>query len=1210
MSGATSGAIERIRAHVPGFLDAAARRAGEGLAFVFGSARILGVALVSAGMIMLLLRSMLYVRTGWGVEDYLGWADDGPAGPAAALLELWRRCQLLWLARLYMALDSIAFVPIYAAFFLKTGWVLAQALDDDTGRPTPAGRRWFALFWVPVLMLVAVDLLENLAGLQRTGGYGAVIGAIALVLGIAGVWGLAALGVWKIPAHRGALALGLLLLAALLAGMFFGTDACAAVDGASWRGRLGCAAHRSKSWLIVAVFSLLAAAGICWLFGAVLSTHADVAGNPERARRRADLRAAIFDCLVRSRYVLAALALFAALTVVMDQSRDIIASTASFVPRFFTMIHVDWGGAPAPAPGVAIDWVGVLWLLAGSLTVFGLSILGLALLVFACWLWTRSVCHLRSAGRRPVAAGFEPARDGNRHEDIFARDWARVLALVPVLLVVLLCANVLEDLAKAQTGAGAHSAGGFGWLACLLPSVGVVAFAVLAVFAGGGFIWRRGDRASTAGYYDCIDWADWSTRAGLMDAKPHAGPAAASGDARPTDLKYNFLGKVTPYLLPMVALGLVFLCRLIDVLPGRTGDYFPSMAFPVILLSLTFWLCFFGWLSLLEVYDAVPWVLVLVAWIGVLGLAGLTDNHLVWPGPLEGEPSTWGGIRMWACSAVLGGVIVVAYRWAMERVRHPGTVASLKVYWPLVLVVPALTIAIMVVGNYFATARRPQAPAVPAQAAAPAVPLETALAGWLRTICHAPDDNSPCAPQLAPRPGRGGYDVYFVSSEGGGIRAAMWTAFALHELEAEDPGFAQRTFAVSGVSGGAIGAAVYRACSEGAQGAARTAREARDARETCIRRFAQTDLLSPLLSSWMFEDLLGRLVPSGLCRTPGCGFMSRGAWFEQTMEVGAPRLRRGMRELRHADTTGPNAGKHVPYLLLNATWVETGERAIASELVVSQTDFPGSKDQLGLVGADMPLGAAAHNAARFPYVNAIGGLKTPADLCDRRGVAVPGKHSPDADTRICGHLADGGYFDNGGAQSTTDLVRAFVACLAAREAKDAATGCGSLPEGQRTWLRENLVPRVLMIRNESDPGAAVADRCGEIAQPAAADVFPVVDNACTAPIGKRYQPARPLCAQGKVPYLDLIGPLLAVINTSGVGAAGRLAEAREADAIVQARIAMRGKAAAATTEPVTAIDLLPKGVHFPLGWHLSHSGVDNMSEQAANCRILPAADKS
>lgn len=1193
------------------FSAVADSKLGKGVRFVFGSARVLGVVVLGAAAILLLIQSMLYVRTGWGIADFVAWADDGASGPVLALLELWRRCQFIWLARTYLVLDSVFFVPIYAAFFLKAGWVIANALDDDTGKASAAGRRWFALFWVPVLMLVGADLLENLLGLVRTGGWGASIGGIAIAFGLVGVLELAGLRVWKIGARPLFFWAGVVALAALMAAMYFGTDACAPTGSASWLGRLGCAANWSKSLLIGVVLLVLAAGGICWLFGVVLSIRPDHPGNAQRSMLRANLRAAIFDCFVRSRYVLAAIALLAALTVVMDQSRDIIASTASFVPRFFTMVHVSWDGKPVPDG--AIEWSGAIGLLLGSVAVFAASVLALALLVFACWLWTRSVCHLRSVGGATPSSGLGEVLPGKRYEDDFARDWARCLALLPVVLVVVLCANVLQDLAKAQVGAHMHDAATAGWWTCLLPSLGVVAFAVLAVFAAGGFIWRRGERGSHGGYYDCIDWKEWSTRFGLLEAKPLPGPPGAPGASKqrraPESVKYNFLGKLTPYLLPLAALGMVLLCRLIDVLPGRSGDYFPSMAFPIILLSLTFWLCVFGWLSLLEVYGAVPWVVLIFVWVGVLGLAGLTDNHIVWPGPLPGDTSQWGGIRMLVCTALLGGVMAVAYRWAMARARNPGSATVWKTYWPLLLTLPVLA-AVVIAGNFLATARRPgDVPQAQTQAqvqVAPAVPLDAALAKWLRILCNAPGDNGACQPKIPVNPATGGYDVYFVSSEGGGIRAAMWTALALQSLETEDPTFAQRSFAISGVSGGAVGAAVYRACAKSPDGMSPG---------RCINQFARTDLLSPLLSSWMFEDLLGRLVPSGLCKTPGCGFMSRGAWFEQTMEVGAPRLRKGIRELHHDDTSGGNEGTHVPYLLLNATWVETGERAIASELVVSQADFPGSKDQLGLVGADMPLGAAAHNAARFPYVNAIGGLKTPAYLCDHRGAeapVVPDKNSPAAATKICGHLADGGYFDNGGAQSTSDLVRALATCLAGPRNNGAATApgpCAAIPAGQRTWLKENLVPRVLMIRNESDPGAAAANNCGEIEQPTGAQVMPPEDSACTTPIGARYQPARPLCARGRTPYLDLIGPLLAVINTSGIGASGRLAEAREGDAIVQARLAMGGKAAQANIEPVTAVNLLPKGVHFPLGWHLSHAAVENMEGQAKLCRIVPGAGK-
>ena len=1200
---------------------------GRGVKFVSGSARVLGIAVIGMAMVLLLMQSMLYVRTGWGIEDFLGWADDSPAGPGVALLELWRNGRLTWLAWAYLATDSVLFVPIYAAFFLKTGRLLVAALERDAGRPSTAGSRWFALLWVPVLMLVAVDLLENFLGLYRIGALGLSIALVTLVLGLEGVRRTADLHAWQVRVQLKLVLSGLVVLVLLLAVLFF-SDACAAVESASWRGRLGCSAHRAKPLMIVLVLFLLVAGGICWLFGALIADPGNSPGNRQQAMLRANLRSAIFDCMVRSRYVLLALVLLAGMTVIMDQSRDVIASAASSVPRIFELFT---GGGSAAPVGPGADRYASIALFLGSMLVFSLSALALALLVFACWLWTRSVCHLRSAGGRPPVTGLGYSEPGERHEDTFARDWARVLALVPVLLVVLLCADVLQDIAKAQAGLSPDPHAGTGPWTGLLASLGVVAFAVLAVFGGGSFIWLRGEQASRGGYYDCIDWAQWRERAGLLNAMPKAGPWLKFRGGIAVDMKYNFLGKITPYLLPIVALVLLLLCRLVDAWPGRTGDYVPSMALPIIFLSLTVWLCFFGWLSLLEVYRAVPWVLVLIGWAGVLGLLGLTDNHIVWMGPLPGEPSAWGAVRMLACTTLLAGVILVAYHWTIKRVRNsgdsskssesgnagnsgkPGNLGSPASpgrrggVWFLMRLAGfflALT-AVIMAGNFLATNRRP-AETMAAQAA-PAVPLDVALAGWLRKLCGTVDNPEkrknlePCAPSIAPNPATGGYDVYFVSSEGGGIRAAVWTAIALHRLEMDDPGFETRTFSISGVSGGAIGAAVYRACGNESAGAKR---------EACIAGFADTDLLSPLVSSWMFEDLLGRLVPSGICRTPGCGFMSRGAWFEQAMEVGAPRLRKGMRELRRDDT---RAGRHVPYLLLNATWVETGERAIASELVLSQADFPASKDQLALVGADMPLGAAAHNAARFPYVNAIGGLKTPAYLCDHRGTDVPvapDKGSPGAETRICGHLADGGYFDNGGAQTTADLVRAFDACLTVafpESAPAAGNACASLPTAHRTWLRENLVPRVLMIRNEADPGAAVAKDCGEISQPTRAQVVPPTDNACTTAIGERYRPARPVCAGGKTPYLDLIGPLLALINTSGIGASGRLAEARLGDAVVQARRSLGGVAAAATTAavtaPVTAVDLLPKGVHFPLGWHLSRGAVDNMQEQAEGCSL-------
>src|SRR5437868_10297520 len=65
--------------------------------------------------------------------------------------------------------------------------------------------------------------------------------------------------------------------------------------------------------------------------------------------------------------------------------------------------------------------------------------------------------------------------------------------------------------------------------------------------------------------------------------------------------------------------------------------------------------------------------------------------------------------------------------------------------------------------------------------------------------------------QLASNPRK----ILLVASEGGGIRAAYWTALVLaelHDREQASPGTVGQAIVLSGVSGGAFGEAVYIAC--------------------------------------------------------------------------------------------------------------------------------------------------------------------------------------------------------------------------------------------------------------------------------------------------------------------------------------------------------------------------------------------------------------
>ncbi len=55
----------------------------------------------------------------------------------------------------------------------------------------------------------------------------------------------------------------------------------------------------------------------------------------------------------------------------------------------------------------------------------------------------------------------------------------------------------------------------------------------------------------------------------------------------------------------------------------------------------------------------------------------------------------------------------------------------------------------------------------------------------------------------------GKHPLFIVTTEGGGIRAAYWTATVLGTIQDTDEAFAKHLFAISGVSGGSLGAAVF-----------------------------------------------------------------------------------------------------------------------------------------------------------------------------------------------------------------------------------------------------------------------------------------------------------------------------------------------------------------------------------------------------------------
>jgi hypothetical protein len=271
--------------------------------------------------------------------------------------------------------------------------------------------------------------------------------------------------------------------------------------------------------------------------------------------------------------------------------------------------------------------------------------------------------------------------------------------------------------------------------------------------------------------------------------------------------------------------------------------------------------------------------------------------------------------------------------------------------------------------------------------------------------------------------GKGPVPMLIVATAGGGIRAAYWTATILEKLEgdfeAEGGSLRPYLFAISGVSGGSVGAMDFEAalarrdenhCAPDKPGD--TASKPGD--RTCPRAtdFLKADFLAPALASLVFED-----APSSFL--PDFGQGDRGAALEESFEhaskgmLARPFLSffpyKEFNLLAHEGAATPNGGSAPPWrpiLLLNATHEETGNRIITGHVLVERNVFVDSLDALNTLGTDVRASTAAHNSARFTYVSPAGYLGG-----DR------------------GSVIDGGYFENFGALSALELAHAATKAL-------------------------------------------------------------------------------------------------------------------------------------------------------------------------------------
>jgi hypothetical protein len=321
-----------------------------------------------------------------------------------------------------------------------------------------------------------------------------------------------------------------------------------------------------------------------------------------------------------------------------------------------------------------------------------------------------------------------------------------------------------------------------------------------------------------------------------------------------------------------------------------------------------------------------------------------------------------------------------------------------------------------------------------------------------------------------------------VANAGGASRAALWTAAVMRALETELPAPAmepgRQLFTISGISGGALGAAAYVATldqSDVACGGADRTPALRTDRLNRLQAGLGRDFLAPAFTGLFLGDGFWRLFgpASALAGWLGWWPEDRSVRLERAWEAAlATPGTEGMAGLLVGRTFGGGEAPRLPLLLTAGTHQESGRLAVTAPVRIAEA-LPAAIDVLATLDADLPFSVAASNSARFPYVSAPGLLR-------RRGTQLS-----------FGQIVDGGYYDNQGAVAAAAAATALEAAHARRAATPGDPLAGS-----------RLALFVVQVLSDPDLPPEELPRCDAEEPPAtAAESAPTPLDFLTSPVG-------------------------------------------------------------------------------------------------------------
>jgi predicted acylesterase/phospholipase RssA len=246
------------------------------------------------------------------------------------------------------------------------------------------------------------------------------------------------------------------------------------------------------------------------------------------------------------------------------------------------------------------------------------------------------------------------------------------------------------------------------------------------------------------------------------------------------------------------------------------------------------------------------------------------------------------------------------------------------------------------------------------------------------------------------------YPVFFVAAQGGGVRAAYWTSTLLAALEERYPGFTDHVYAVSGVSGGSVGAAVFAAMyselpARGDEGCAPLVPGGIHGLRPCVAYVFSWDLLGPTVGTLLFND-----IPFGWLQRRRARALEQSLELAWSGSVTSRAFEQPLQSLWSQDAY------RIPSLILNTTSAQDGHRIVVSNLR-AEGELTTEADVEAQLGHPVRLSTAVFLSARFPVIS------------PEATFAV----TDGTQTRFM-RLVDGGYFNNAGTASIASLLRAVL----------------------------------------------------------------------------------------------------------------------------------------------------------------------------------------